>query len=219
MPMPFLFLLLWVSPPGPSRVTNDPSYARSLIEDPQFGVMEVTILAAEVVEGTRGDPPRGSLRVTEVLRGGLVLGEYRYVLLSQKLPEQGPSWAAEPLEGPRTGDQLVVFGGQPVAEGGKLVLQGPLIEAGEDQKTWIKAHLVRNSRALVPLFWIVVLSPALGFLPKVRWVSPLICVLAYGSYEVLMNPVYNIRIDLLLLWPALVASLFTPLLGRMLSRR
>lgn len=208
---------------GSSVLTDDPLAAESFLQNPQFTVMVVKIIKADIVEGTHGSPPTGLLRVVEVLRGKLVKsGEYRYQILSSRTQEEEPDGNKAPLHGPRAGSELIVFaylGEKPRAEGDTVFLQGPLIEAGQEQRAVVKDSLVHDSPVLLPLFLVVMISPLLGLLPRYGWLAPAVALTAYVAYETLMSPFYNIRVDVLLLWPALAASVVVPIITHVWRKR
>ena len=200
-------------------MVDDPAFADSFHKNPQFTVMVVRILTADVAQGTNQTPPAGSFRVVEVLRGRWVEpgGEYRYRILSPRSGADGPGWGAMPLHGPRAESELIVFtavGAQPVPPGSTIILQGPLIVAGASQRKAVAAALVHDSRLLWPLFVVIVLSPVLAALPRHRWLAPAVGIAAYIAYETLMSNAYDIRIDLLVLWPALIVSVAAALKPR-----
>ncbi len=219
-----LFFLAWIRPPGPSLITENPYYAESLIENPQFTVLAVEVLRADIVEGTNVAPPEGQFRVIKVLRGRNVRrGDYLYkVILHKPNTEDAAVWAAQPAHGPVPGDKLIVFAGvgsQPVAEGGVIALQGPMIRDVPRLRGQVAGELVYDSELMFPLFLLVLASPILGFVRRIGWLSIPVAFGAYAVYERLMSPAYDIRIDLLFIWPALLASVVVPLAVHVWRRR
>lgn len=212
-----LFFLAWIRPPGPSLITENPYYAQSLIEDPQFTVLVVKVLRAGVVEGTNAAPPEGEFRVVKVLRGrNVTRGRYgyRFVAGRPRQDEDPTAWSSEPVHGPVPGDELIVFtyvGDQPKAEGDLIALQGPMIRDVPRLRDQVTGKLVYDSALQLPLFLLVLASPILGFVRRIGWLSIPVAFGAYAAYERLMSPEYDIRIDLLFIWPALIASVVVPL--------
>jgi len=219
-----LFFLAWIRPPGPSLITENTYYARSLIENPQFTVLVVEVLRADVVEGTNAAPPEGKFRVVKVLRGRNVRrGDYLYkVILHKPNTEDAAVWGSQPAHGPAPGDKLIVFAGvgsQSVAEGGVIALQGPMIRDIPRLRDQVTGKLVYDSELQFPLFLLVLAAPFLGFVRRIGWLSIPLAFGAYAVYERLMSPYYDIRIDLLLIWPALIASVVVPLAASFWRRR
>lgn len=220
-----LFFLAWIRPPGPSLITENTYYAQSLIEDPQFTVLVVKVLRAKIVEGTNAAPPEGQFRVVEVLRGRNVpRGRYSYRFVSgrPRQDEDPATWNSKPVHGPVPGDDLIVFtyvGDQPKAEGDLIALQGPMIRDVPRLRDQVAGKLVHDSKLMFPLFLLVLASPVLGFVRRIGWLSIPVAFGAYSVYERLMSPAYDIRIDLLLIWPALIASVVVPLAASFWRRR
>jgi hypothetical protein len=219
-----LFFIAWIRPPGPSLITDNTYYAQSLMENPQFTVLAVEVLQAEIVEGTNAAPPEGKFRVVKVLRGPNVKrGDYLYkVILHKPNTEDAAVWGPQPAHGPVPGDKLIVFAGvgsQPVAEGGVIALQGPMIRDVPRLRDQVVDQLVYDSKLMFPLFLLILASPILGFVRRIRWLSIPVAFWAYSVYERLMSPAYDIRIDLLLIWPALLASVLVPLVASFWKRR
>lgn len=210
-----LSFLAWIRPPGPSLVVDSTSYAYDLIRNPQFTVLAVEVLRAGIVKGTNAAPPEGEFRVVEVLRGKIRPGVYRYrVMLHRRSTEDAAVWNSRPAHGPAPGDKVIVFayvGAQPLAEGGVISLQGPMIRDVPRLRAEVTRSLVHDSKLELPLFLLILAAPALGFLRRFGWLSPVVAFGAYVVYEAQMSPTYDIRVDLLFLWPALVASVLVPL--------
>ena len=218
-----VFFIAWIRPPGPSLITDNTYYAESLIEDPQFTVLAVEVLHAEIVEGTNAAPPEGKFRVVKVLRGRNVRrGDYLYkVILHKPNTEDAAVWGPQPAHGPVPGDKLIVFAGvsQLVSEGGLIALQGPMIPDTPRLRDQVVDQLVYDSELMFPLFLLILASPILGFVRRLRWLSVPVAFGAYSVYERLMSPAYDIRIDLLFIWPALLASVLVPLAASFWKRR
>jgi hypothetical protein len=219
-----LFCLAWIRPPGPSLIVETTSYAESLIQNPQITVMVVKVLRAGIVKGTNAAPPEGEFRVVQVLRGRYVPpGDYRYkVSLHRLSTEDAAVWDSTPVHGPVPGDGLIVFayvGSQPVAEGDIIPLQGPMIRDIPSLRTRVIESLEHDSKLQFPLFLLILASPALGFFRRFGWLSIPLAFGAYRVYENSMSSAYDIRVDLLLIWPALIASVVVPLVAHAWRRR
>ncbi|MES1243851.1 MAG: hypothetical protein ABUT39_19755 [Acidobacteriota bacterium] len=220
-----LFCVAWIRPPGPSLIVETTSYADSLIRNPQFTVLAVKVLRAGIVQGTNAAPPEGEFQVVEVLRGGGSVGPgtYRYkVALHRQATEDAAVWDSRPVHGPVPGDELIVFtyaGSQPVANGGILWLQGPMIRDTPSLRTRVVENLEHDSELQFPLFLLILAAPALGFVRRIGWLSLPVAFGAYAVYENLMSSAYDIRVDLLLIWPALIASAVVPLAAHAWRRR
>lgn len=219
-----LFFLAWIRPPGPSLITENTFYAQSLMENPQFTVLAVEVLRADIVEGTNVAPPEGMFRIVKVLRGPNVRrGDYLYkVILHKPNTEDAAIWGAQPAHGPVPGDKLIVFAGvgsQPLAEGGVIALQGPMIRDIPRLRDQVGRNLVYDSELMFPLFLLILAAPILGFVRRIGWLSIPVAFGAYRVYERLMSPAYDIRIDLLFIWPALLASVVVPLAVHVWRRR
>jgi|SRR5215203_1954378 len=218
-----VFFIAWIRPPGSSLIVENTYSAQSLIEDPQFTVLVVEVLRAGIVEGTNAAPPDGEFRVVKVLRGRNVRrGDYLYkVILHKPNTEDAAVWGSQPAHGPVPGDKLIVFAGvsQLVSEGGFIALQGPMIRDVPGLRDQVVRNLVYDSELMFPLFLLVLASPILGFVRRIRWLSIPVAFGAYAVYERLMSPAYDIRIDLLFIWPALLASVLVPLAASFWRRR
>jgi len=245
----FSALLVFASvPSGTSAGVDELVQARWFLEDPQFAVLLVEVTEARVAQGRNAEPPEGRLRVDRVLRGDLAPGSYRYRVLAPQgtndrdaRGELTREWRERPLAGPETGERVVVFsylGHEPTQPGGWITLQGPQVRYTPESLPSIESQIVRNSPLLGPLATTAMFLPVAGVvclllslrralaettrrqLERASVALPLVALAAYLAYEQLLSPVYNIRIDLLLLYPLLMLGLAASLAGALrLARR
>ncbi len=237
-----LFLLLaWALPADSRGVVEEVPDELSFARNSAFSVFAVTIVRAETQLRTDGDSPDGVLRVDQVLRGRDVTpGEYDYRLPARPRrdineQDQRERTAPPPTDGPADGDHLVVFsylGTQPLQDDSLIVLQGPLIRDTPENRALVEDQLVHESRLLAPLFFLVLLVVAVALASlllsmrassphrthRLPVILPPIAVILYLIYESLVSPYANIRIDLLVLWPALAVAIIVCGVGLARSR-
>ena len=245
----FIALLVFASvPAGTSPGVDDLAQARWFLEDPQFAMLLVEVTEARVSQGRNAAPPEGRLRVERVLRGELAPGSYRYrVSAPEGLDDRDArgeptrEWRERPLAGPETGDRVVAFsylGDAPPQPGGWILLQGPRVRYTPESLSSIESEIVRDSPFLGPLFATALFLPVAGVvclllslwravaettrrrLERASVALPLVALAAYLVYDGLLSPAYDIRIDLLLLYPLLALGLAASVAGALrLARR
>ena len=239
--------LLCVAPTVAASPVVDglPPNVESLLRNPTFSVLVVSITEATVESGTNGSPPHGTLDVEVVLRGRYFSAEeYRYRMMPSRggsgYDDLRPEWSTKPLDGPASGDRLIVFSytSKAVAPGSVFTLQGPLIRDTPEVRRQLEARLVHESWLRVPLFFIVLFLPlmALGallvsrnsppasgsarMLSRLSMILPPLAFLFYFLYEWLLSSAYDIRVDLLLLWPVLaLGAIVWVIAGQSAGRR
>lgn len=200
-----------------------------LLDNPAFDILAVRILEVDERGATNADPPVATVEIEEVLRGpsrqGRVIARwYGPIRHGDVAPEGGmtEAWQGRPLSAPSVGDRLIVFGlGEP---GGDFTVQAHAVyRLTEANRLAVLDHAARTHS--VPVFialWAGMGASALGALTlfvvsffaqePTGWVRRLrlgviacaaAAVVFYLIYESGISPYAAIRIDLLLLWPAL----------------
>ena len=221
--MVILLLLLSVS-----EGAAEPSQFWYALGNPQIDVFVIQVVSVEEqASACRGDPG-GELIVRRVVRGQHLLpGSFRFCLTSepgegvdQRALVQGSSW-------------IVLHYVDVSAVNSRLLsLRLPFIPYSDANLATVDSMAVRDSPLLKPLGVSVLLlslaaivlfltlrsSRERGASPRV-WASLRFCtvlsagaaILAYWWYEKLMSPYYDIRIDVLVLWPLLGFALLAAL--------
>ncbi len=84
----------------------------SLLRNPNFDVLVVTVLEANSENRTNANPPRGKFRVDKVLRGHTAPGLIPFSLMPpitaddyDENKKMRAPWYEKPLEGPTVGDK------------------------------------------------------------------------------------------------------------------
>jgi hypothetical protein len=200
-----------------------------LLANPEFDILVVRVLEADDRDGTNADPPAVTLEIEEVLRGpsrqGTVSARWYGPIWHEDLAPEGgtaEAWQSRPLSGPTVGDRLIVFGGSG-PEGVFTVQAHAVYRLTEANRQAVFEHAARTHS--VPVFialWVGMGASALGALTlfvvsffaeepagraeRLR-LGVVACAVAalvlYVIYESGISPYAAIRIDLLLLWPAL----------------
>ena len=211
-------------------MTPDEEY---LLQNPAYDILVVRVLEADDRDGTNADPPAVTLEIEEVLRGPSRQGKvsarwYGPIWHADLAPEGGTTkaWQSRPLSGPTVGDRLIVFGG--VGPEGAFTVQAHAVyRLTEANRQAVLDHGARTHSAPVfILLWVGMGVSALGALTlfvvsffaretagrasRLR-AGVVACAAAavgfYVFYESGVSPYAAIRIDLLLLWPAVGAAL------------
>jgi hypothetical protein len=201
-----------------------------LLDDPHWDVLVVTAERVTVDTTVGGTRPRGLFSVNEVLRGApkpspieLVWQEPRRS--SSAVPGREPhDWRKEPLE---KGNKLIVFGSMcPRSGSSTMTVVDAFMFTPENRQTVVTnmAPAERAGRAQLAVFLLLLLIPIACFgvigaaVARCRWfprrTARLACVVLgalewclYAWYESGVSAYTNIRIDLLLVWPALCVTL------------
>jgi hypothetical protein len=191
-------------------------------EHPPLGMVRID-------ETLRGDEPAGALYPVRWSahiadddyedRGGLRDG--RWVL-----PRLKPDWAQRPLTSPSVGDRVIVFA-TGVAEFKSIWAQAAFRFSPEGRAYALSrmAPPERSEALQMPAFLVVLLAPvaciilhfaarstAAGARAKARmrlalWLLLVLTPAVYAFYESGISIHTNIRVDLLLLWPAIALTL------------
>jgi hypothetical protein len=216
----------------------------SLQKNPYFDIVVGTITDAPVTQGTNDTPPMGILIIDEVLRGKLETGSYSYRIDPPRgasdYESDGqtlkPAWRNESLLGPAKGDRVISFTYVPDTFDGKtqpLLLQGPIIRFSPINRAAIISQMAPPDRSMtfqLPLAAISILLAITSLLARIRPLlsssrltrlyvsagSAAMSLILYGLYENGISNYANIRVDALVLWPALTLSalmLATSLVG------
>jgi hypothetical protein len=199
-------------------------------QNPQFAAWVVRVDAVDDAGATHGRPPRLTVTVDEVLRGAGTTGAQAAQWaqspsgrdLDCGLPTRDDcwrAWAARPLAGPAAGTRWIVTGN--LDPSGSYAIQAwSAVPYSEATRAHVVAGMAREpstalgaATLLVPLAALVLYlwarsgSPAgtRGLLWAVA-AAPVLALLLYAAYERTVSSTYNIRVDLLLVIPALVLS-------------
>lgn len=203
-----------------------------LLENPHFDIL-VALVAEMSDEGaTNANPPRGKLVIEEILRGrerlGPVLAQLSAPVRQQdyERPQEGklkPEWFVRSFHGPKIGDRVIVFGNLDAS--GALIVQPEAVYrfskenrdavlrymAPAERSAWIQAPIALLLLALPLIGLVFLLAQPISFvsdrmrrrLRRCNYVFPLIAAVLYAFYESGISIYTNIRVDLLLIWPAL----------------
>ena len=136
-------------------------------------------------------------------------------------------WYEKPLEGPTVGDKLIVFSYVPKGAP-ELVLQGPVFRYSDENRLLIIDQMAppeREDWIQLPIIALILLIPLLSIFfyrcskhnnlsdtkrklfRKLALILPLLALGLYVYYESGISMYSNIRIDLLLIWPALAFNI------------
>lgn len=220
------------------------------LANPYFDILVVSVVEMESGDFTNGNPPRGKVRIDEVLRGdderGIVIAVWRgKETLGDYNPapqnkggkytpgKLKPEWYTRPLTGPSVGEKLIIFKVGRQTDGSFLLqFSYAFSEANRELVLREMAPPERKDWTQAAAFFAMVTAPVLSLIcffrlrsPVLsrsrRWiltaailVIPLLSLATYGYYESGISIYSNIRIDVLVIWPALaLAFAFWPLLG------
>lgn len=202
-----------------------------LLRNPAHDILVVTVLTVEAEGATNGNPPKVELRVEEVLRGDdhgpTVTGTWQAPIFHEDTKEAGgvtEAWKARPLAGPEVGANLIVFSIGPAEATG--VQSWSVYRFSVQNRAAAVEHAAteRSARIQIPIFFLILALPVVIVILFVRAMSAKISPqtrrrlrLAVAALAVLTPGLYvfyesgisvysNIRIDLIVIWPAVGAA-------------
>lgn len=212
------------------------------LSNPKFDILVVTVVGMEPGPFTNGNPPRGKIRIDEVLRGeekprtvqavwrgSETLNDYdpmpqnkdgRYTPGKLK-----PEWYTRALAGPTAGYKLIIFKVDERSDGA-FWIQYSYVDSSENRAIVLArmAPPERKDWTQVAAFLALLACPFLSLACYLGWqkasvppvgkrillaailLLPLIALLIYRYYESGISIHSNIRIDVLLIWPALAIT-------------
>ncbi len=213
-----------------------------LLRHPHFDIWVVSVVDVHADGATNATPPTARVVVEEVLRGegprgpatAVWRGGTRASDFDPRPPGQAsllkPEWSTRPLPGPSTGDRLIVFGRR-TAEGALGVESWAVFRdtpdnratarrsmAPPERSAWVQAPVALALLAAPVVAWLLLRHPR-----RRRWTYAVAAAAAalYAFYESGISLYTDIRVDLLLIYPALaatalaaVAALVLELVGR-----
>lgn len=218
----------------------------SLLRYPDFDILVVRVLAADPEAGSNGAPPKATLAIDEVIRGAPRGPKVEAVWEPPYFgPQDDPegtliaAWRAAPLRTPAAGARLIVFA---IDRSGVYSVQAHQVYAFSEANLATARQNAVHRRSDTIQFGLMVAVPGvvlLGLLPFVlSWLPGFsgqarrrhnlavlaACVAAmalYVAYETGVPPYSAIRVDLLILAPALALALLLALVSlvRLLWRR
>ena len=204
-----------------------------LLRNPHFDVLVVTILEVDDAGATNGNPPRIKVGVDEILRGGdrapAIDAFWRAPIYHEDLEGEAPhqlqpseAWRTQPLKGPEVGDRLIVFavGGN---DGPTAIESAAAYRYSAANREIALRHMAKERAAeiQIPLFLAMMALPVLSLTllrraraapasaKRPRQTVAALAVVAlglYAYYEAGISAYSDIRIDLLLVWPALIVA-------------
>lgn len=204
----------------------------SLLRNPAYDILVVTVLAVETADATNGNPPRVELRVEQVLRGAdrgpTVMVTWQAPVFHEDVKDSEgvtEAWKARPLAGPEVAAQLIVFSIGPAEAAG--VQAGSVYRFSPQSRAVVLEHAAteRSGRIQIPVFFLLLALPVAIVILFVRAssaeISPraqrrcrqavsALAVLTLGLYvfyESGISAYSNIRIDLIVVWPAVGAAI------------
>ncbi len=204
----------------------------SLLRNPAYDILVVTVLAVEAADATNGNPPRVELRVEEVLRGAdrgpAVMVTWQAPVFHEDVKDAGgvtEGWKARPLAGPEVAAKLIVFSIGPAEAAG--VQAWSVYRFSPQNRAVVLEHAAteRSGRIQIPVFFLLLALPVAIVILFVRAssakISPraqrrlrqavsALAVLTLGLYvfyESGISAYSNIRVDLIVVWPAVGAAL------------
>ena len=199
----------------------------SLLKNPAYDVLVVTVLGVEAADATNGNPPRVELRVEEVLRGEdrgpTVMVTWQAPVFHEDVKDsQGVTegWKARPIESPEVAAKLIVFSIGPTEAAG--VQAWSVYRFSPQNRAVVLEHAAteRSGQIQIPVFFLLLALPVLIVILFVRTssakISPrarrrlrhavsALAVLTLGLYvfyESGISAYSNIRVDLIVVWPA-----------------
>ena len=203
-----------------------------LLRNPAYDILIVRVLDVDDRGATNADPPAVTLEIEEVLRGpsrrGRVAARWQGPIWHEDLPPEGgttEAWQNRPLSGPAVGDRLIVFGGGPEDAFTVQAHAVYRLTAANRQAVLEHASRTHSVNAFIVL-WVGMGACTLGALTVFifsffaqdrtgRAERLRLGVIAFAAaalglyvyYESGVSPYAAIRIDLLLLWPAVGITL------------
>ena len=224
-----LALLVFGGAPAHAWEVRDTLVAEkeSLLRNPAYDILVVTVLAVETANATNGNPPRVELRVEEVLRGEdrgpTVMVAWQAPVFHEDVKDPGgvtEAWKARPLAGPEIAAKLIVFSIGPAEAAG--VQAWSVYRFSPQNRALVLEHAAteRSGRIQIPVFFLLLALPVVIVILFVRAssakISPrarrrlrqavsALAVLTLGLYvfyESGISVYSNIRVDLIVVWPA-----------------
>ena len=207
------------------------------LKNPYFDILAVEVLSVDDEGAINAAPPTGEMRVVKVFRGDDRRGALRVVWNSPvghtdlEDPKAGnyalkQSWRSHPVTGPVVGDRLIVLGKADKRTGRFSVHGGYVYRDTPANRAVVLRRMAPPERSLaiqLPLLLAVLCLPVVGFVllaiarrvpaPKrtAIWRTVLIMPAAeiglYAYYESGISSYSNIRIDMLVILPALLVAL------------
>jgi hypothetical protein len=218
-----ILLLTAVRPAEAAAILERLPPTEPLLKNPYFDILIVAITETAPGHATHRDPPRARMTVEEVLRGRVALGPRAaqweapmrgddYVREPNGGIRMKPEWYERPLPPPGEGERVIVFGNA-VPSHPYRVLGWAVYRASADNLAVARRHMAPAERAgwlQLPLFLVIVAAPVASIVLAVRrrrrrWIYALALMAAgaYAVYESGISTYTNIRVDLLLIFPAL----------------
>ncbi len=203
-----------------------------LLRNPAYDILVVTVLAVEDEGATNEYPPKVRLRIEEVIRGeereATVMATWHAPVFHEDLVESSgvtEAWKTRPLTGPEVGAKLIVFSIGPAEAAG--VQAASVYRFSPENRSVVLEHAAteRSGRIQIPVFFVILAMPFLMVTLLVRSLSTEISQKArrglrlaisalavltlglYVFYETGISAYSNIRVDLIVIWPAVGAAL------------
>ena len=210
----------------------------SLLRNPAYNIYVATVLAVEAADATNGNPPRVELRVEEALRGEdrgptIMVTWQAPVFHEDVIDSQGvtEAWKARPLAGPEVAAKLIVFAIGPVEAA--AVQAWSVYRFSPQNRAVALEHAAteRSGRIQIPVFFLLLALPVAIMILFVRASSATISPRArrhlrnavsalavftlglYVFYESGISGYSNIRVDLIVIWPAVGTAIVLGGLG------
>ena len=194
----------------------------SFLMNPQFDIYVVRVAVLRSGYATNADPPTGQVEIEEILRGRVDPGRYSFRLAGpvrhSDLDERGTmsrQWYDTEMDVPELGSRLIVFG-RSNYNGDTLVLQDMRIEYNVTNRRIVLARMAPAERIWwiqLPVALLVCFMPILSLFRWNRekiWKVPAVLsgggLLMYAFYESGISSYSNIRVDLLLVGPAVLLN-------------
>ena len=204
----------------------------SLLKNPAYDILVATVRAVEATGATNANPPKIDLSVEEVLRGpdrgGTVMVTWQAPVFHEDTKDSGgvtEAWKARPLAGPEVGAKLIVFSIGPTEAQG--VQAWSVYRFSPQNRAVVLEHAAteRSGRVQIPVFFLLLALPVVIVVlfvrassartsprarQRLRQAVSALAVLTLGLYvfyESGISGYSNIRIDLIVVWPAVGAAL------------
>ena len=199
----------------------------SLLDNPAYDILVATVFAVEAADATNGNPPRVELRVEEVLRGEdrgpTVMVTWQAPVFHEDIMDSEgvtEAWKARPLTGPEVAAKLIVFSIGPAQAA--AVQAWSVYRFSPQNRAVVLEHAAteRSGRIQIPVFFLLVALPVAIIIlfvrilsaeispraqRRLRQVISALVVLTFGLYifyESGISAYSNIRVDLIVIWPA-----------------
>ncbi len=139
-------------------------------------------------------------------------------------------WLEKGYVGPSVGDKLIIFvytTREALRKTGTLFIQGPIYRYTEENRFRVTEQMALPERTVwiqLPLFFVILLLPVASIifsaisrkkninkvrkqnLKAISLLLPLLSIILYIYYESGISSYSDIRIDLLIIWPAMIAN-------------